>query len=348
MQSGLGKYRTIHLKRDQTTAICGSTNMPRGTHYSHLTVILRTMKHYNMPVRDLALILLICLAWAGNYTAGAHGMQHFTPFLFMILRFIILLSLLAPFLRRPPPGQWPRLVAVCLFMGALHFSFLFFALGRSGDVSSIAIVQQTYIPMAVIMAILLLGERTGWRTLLATTIAFLGVLVIGFDPMVLGQLDVLVITLISALFQALGSIYQRGIKGVSVLSFQAWTAVIALPVMITASMVTEQNQFDIVRTAELTDWLSIFYSALIASIVGHGLFFQLVQRHPVTAVMPYLQLTPVFGVVFGILIWGDRPGWRLYIGGVLVILGILIITLRARKKTLVVAPADNETEQQEP
>jgi len=300
-----------------------------------------------MPARDLALILLVCLAWAGNYTAGARGMQHFSPYLFMIFRFIILLALLAPFLRRPPAGQWPRLIAVCLFMGALHFSFLFFALGRSGDVSSIAIVQQTYIPMAVIMAILLLGERTGWRTLLATTIAFMGVLVIGFDPMVLGQLDVLVITLISALFQALGSIYQRGIKGVSVLSFQAWTAVIALPVMITASMVTEQNQFDIVRTAELTDWLSIFYSALIASIVGHGLFFQLVQRHPVTAVMPYLQLTPVFGVVFGILIWGDRPGWRLYIGGVLVILGILIITLRARKKTMVVVPADNETEQLE-
>jgi O-acetylserine/cysteine efflux transporter len=305
------------------------------------------MNHYRMPVRDLALILLVCLAWAGNYTAGAHGMQHFTPFLFMILRFIILLSLLAPFLRRPPPGQWPRLIAVCLFMGALHFSFLFFALGRSGDVSSIAIVQQTYIPMAVIMAILLLGERTGWRTLVATLIAFIGVLVIGFDPMVLGQLDVLVITLISALFQALGSIYQRGIKGVGVLSYQAWTAVIALPVMITASMVTEQNQFDIVRTAELADWLSVFYSALIASIVGHGLFFQLVQRHPVSAVMPYLQLTPVFGVIFGILIWGDRPGWRLYIGGVLVILGILIITLRARKKTMAVAPADNETEQQE-
>lgn len=294
-----------------------------------------------MPVRDLALILLICLAWAGNFTAGARGMQHFSPFLFMIFRFIILLSLLAPFLRRPPPGQWPRLIAVCLFMGVLHFTFLFIALDRSADVSSIAIVQQIYIPMAVIMAILLLGERTGWRTLAATAIAFIGVLVIGFDPLVLGQLDVLLIILISALFQALGSIYQRGIKGVGVLSFQAWTALIALPVMMMASLLTEQNQFEIVRSAEFGDWLSICYSALIASIVGHGLFFHVVQRHPVSAVMPYLQLTPVFGVIIGILIWGDRPGWRLYTGGVAVILGILIITLRARKKITVATPADH-------
>ena len=153
------------------------------------------MTHYTMPVRDLALLLLICLAWAGNLIAGARGMQHFTPFVFMALRFTLLLLLLAPFLRLPPPGQWPRLVAVCLFMGALHFTALFMALGRSEDVSSVAIVLQTYIPMAVILAIFLLGERTGWRTLAATFVAFVGVLVIGFDPMVLNQLDVLFITL---------------------------------------------------------------------------------------------------------------------------------------------------------
>jgi O-acetylserine/cysteine efflux transporter len=219
-------------------------------------------------------------------------------------------------------------------MGALHFTTLFVALDRSEDVSSIAIVQQTYIPMAVIMAILLLGERTGWRTLVATLVAFIGVLVIGFDPMVMSQLDVLFITLMSALFQALGSIYQRGIKGVGVLNFQAWTAVIALPVMITASLITEQNQLEMIFTAELADWSTVLYSVLIASIVGHGLFFQLVQRHPVSAVMPYLQLTPVFAVLFGILLWGDRPGWRLYLGGAAVMLGILIITLRARKKSI--------------
>ena len=292
------------------------------------------MTHYTMPVRDVGLIVLICLAWAGNLIAGARGMQHFTPFLFMALRFTFLLLLLAPFLRLPPSGQWPRLISVCLLMGALHFTTLFTALGRSEDVSSVAIVLQTYIPMAVIMAILLFGEKTGWRTLLATLVAFAGVLVIGFDPMVLNQLDVLFITLASALFQALGSIFQRGIKGIGVLNYQAWTAVIALPVMIAASAITEQHQLEIMSSAELADWSSIFYSVLIASIVGHGLFFHLVQRHPVSAVMPYLQLTPIFAVLFGIVLWGDRPGWRLFIGGAAILAGISIITLRARKKSI--------------
>jgi len=87
-------------------------------------------------------------------------------------------------------------------------------------------------------------------------------------------------------------------------------------------------------SAELADWSSIFYSVLIASIVGHGLFFHLVQRHPVSAVMPYLQLTPIFAVLFGVVLWGDRPGWRLFIGGTAILAGISIITLRARKKSI--------------
>ena len=104
--------------------------------------------------------------------------------------------------------------------------------------------------------------------------------------------------------------------------------------LLTASALTEQGQIETIRTAGWEHWGSIVYSALMASIVGHGLFFYLVQRHPVSSVMPYLQITPVIAVVFGILAWGDQPGWRLLIGGGLVILGILFITLRARGKVL--------------
>ncbi len=293
-----------------------------------------------MPVRDLTLILVICVVWAGNFIAGAQGMKHFSPFLFMILRFLVVLLIVVPFLRRPPAGQWGRLLAVCLFMGGFHFTLMFWALSRSDDISSVAIVQQTYIPMAVLLAMLLMAERVGWKTLAATGVAFVGVLIVGLDPIVLGQTDVLLITLASALFQALGSIYQRGIRGVSVLSFQGWTAVIALPMLLAATLLVEDKQFEVIRTAEWEHWASVAYSAVMASLIGHGLFFYLVQRNPVTTVMPYLQLTPVLAVIFGVLIWGDRPGWRLLIGGSLVILGILFITLRARDKTRLASVQD--------
>ena len=285
-----------------------------------------------MPLKHLLLVVLVCLAWSFNFTAGAAGMEHFSPLMYMILRFSLIIALLFPVLRKPPPGQWTRLVAVSLLIGALHFTTLFWALGRSGDVSSVALIQHSYIPMAVILAVWLLGERIGWRTSLATILAFCGVLFIGFDPLVLSQLDVLFIALVSALFQALGSIYMRGLKGLTVFNFQAWTAVFSLPVLAGLSLLLEQYHWEMIRTAEPIHWASVAYSALVASLVGHGLFYYLVQRHPVTAVMPYLLMAPVFAVLFGVSVWGDRPGWRLFLGGFMILAGIFIISIRARQK----------------
>ncbi len=294
-----------------------------------------------MPIRDLILILLVCLAWAFNFVAASQGMLHFSPFVFMVLRFLVVLLVLLPFLRMPPPGQWPRMVFVCLCIGALHFSIMFWALSLSQDVSSIAITQQTYIPMAVILAMLILGEKVGWRSMMAIAIAFTGVVILSFDPLMLSQLDVLGIALISALFQALGSVYMRGISGIGVFNFQAWTAVISLPVLLMASLMLENGQWQMVKDANWLDWSTVIYSALVASIVGHGAFFVLVQRHPVSAVMPYMLLTPLAAVIFGVLVWGDRPGWRLIFGGALVLSGILVVTLRARQRALVSShPAD--------
>jgi O-acetylserine/cysteine efflux transporter len=285
-----------------------------------------------MPVRDLVLILVVCFAWAFNFIAIARGMQQFSPFVFTVLRFAILLTLLLPFLKLPPRDQWWRLVLVCLSIGALHFSTLFWALGVSEDVSSIAITQQTYVPMTVILAMLILGERVGWRSLAAIAVSFSGVLLLSFDPLMLTQWNVLGIALLSALFQAVGSVYMRGIRGIGVFSFQAWTAAISLPVLLLATLLFDTGQVRTVATAGWLDWGSVLYSTLIASIVGHGLFFFLVQRHPVSAIMPYMLLTPVLAVVFGVLVWGDRPGWRLLAGGALVLAGILAITLRALRR----------------
>ena len=117
-----------------------------------------------MPPRDLLLALLICLAWAGNFLMSALALRELPPLLFTALRLVLLGLLLAPFLRRPGPGQWPRLAAIALCTGVLHFGLSFWALKLAGDLSSPAIVMQSYVPMSVLLAWALLGERFAWRT----------------------------------------------------------------------------------------------------------------------------------------------------------------------------------------
>lgn len=285
-----------------------------------------------MPLRDLSLIVLVCLIWGFNFIAAAQGMQHFSPLVFMVLRFLAVLVVMLPFLRLPPVGQWGRLAFVCLAIGAVHFTTFFWAISLSKDLTSIAIVQQTYIPISVLLAMSFLGEQVGWRTLVAISVSFTGLVVLSFDPLIFSQLDVLLIALFAAAAQALGSVFMRGIKGVGALNFQAWTALLSLPVLIIASLSLESGQLEAIQTASWLDWASVSYSGLISSIVGYGLLFLLVQRHPVSTVMPYMLLMPLFAILFGILIWGDRPGLKLLIGGSLVLAGILFISLRQSVK----------------
>ena len=285
-----------------------------------------------MPARDLTIMMTICFVWALNILAGAIGMTHFSPLVFLSLRFALLLTLTWPFLRWPPKGQMLRVIAAALAFGVFHFCFMFWALKRAGDVSSVAIVQQTYIPIAVILAVAFLGEKVGWRTLLAIGVAFFGVLILGFDPHILAHPWALLLALASAFFQALGSMYIRGINGVSAMGFQAWTAVVSIPVLVVLSLLFETGQLEAIQSAGWIHFGSIAFSAIGASIVGHGLFYYMAQRHPISAIMPYMLVMPLMGVGVGIVFWGDNPGWRLLLGGAFILMGVFIITLRTRRK----------------
>lgn len=282
--------------------------------------------------RDLALVLVICLAWSGNFLTSAFALREIPPFLFTAVRLSILALVLVWFVKPPPQGQWPRMVAVAMFNGVLHFGLSFWALHLAGDLASPAIAMQSYVPMAAVLAWFLLGERFGWRTGLAIAISFAGVLVLGFDPIVLDAPMSLVLMLISALFLAIGTVVMKRLSGVDMFSQQGWTAILSVLPLLVLSAVFEPGGFAGLRDATWIGWGGALYSAVFASMLGHGLYYVLVQRHPVAQVTPWLLLAPMGAIVLGMLFWGDRPGPRLWIGGAMVLGGVLIIALRAMAK----------------
>ena len=284
-----------------------------------------------MPISHFLLLGFICLTWAGNFLAAAWVVNQMEPLSFTVMRFLLVLALLLPLLRPPARDQWLRLLLTCWTMGGIHFALLFVALGRSTDVSSIALLMQIYIPLSTLLAVLFLGERIGWRTSSGILIAFAGVLVMNLDPLVLAQLDVVALVLLSALSLAIGTMLMRRVEGIRVLNFQAWNALLSLPLLVGLTWALGQPtlpEMDILSRPSV--WGAIAYSAIGASILGHGGFYWLIQRHEVNTVTPYLLLVPVLAVLLGVLVWGDRPGPRLLIGGGMVLAGVLWITLRMR------------------
>jgi O-acetylserine/cysteine efflux transporter len=278
--------------------------------------------------RDYALVALICLAWAGNFLTSKLALREFPPFEFTALRLLLLAVLLSPLLKRPSPGQWPLLLAVALCNGALHFGLSFWSLKLSATLASPAILLQSYVPMAALLAWWLRGERFHWRTGAAIALSFFGVLVLGFDPVVLHSPQALLLMLVSAFFLALGTVLMRGLIGLDMFSQQGWIALIGLLPLCVVSAAFEPGARAALTQASWVAWGGVVYSAIVASLIGHGLYYHLLQRHPVASITPFLLVTPVLATGLGIVVLGDQPGPRLWLGGAMVLGGVLIIGLR--------------------
>ena len=205
-----------------------------------------------MKPGDLLLALLANTAWAFNFVAGKAGVEHFQPFLFTALRFGLLLLVLLPLLRWIP-GRMGRIFGIGLVQGVLHFGFIFAGLKASGDISSVAIAAQLYVPFSALLALILLGEKLSRRHWLGIASAFAGVLAIGFDPIVFHHLDALLLITAGALAMAVATIQMRQLRGVSVFVLQGWIAVCATPTLALLSLLFERNQWQTLQTATWLD-----------------------------------------------------------------------------------------------
>lgn len=285
-----------------------------------------------MPVAHVLLALVANAAWAFNFIAGKAGVAHFQPLTFTALRFSILLLLLLPWLRTA--GASGRLFEVAGLMGIVHFGLTFGGLGVAADVSSVAIASQLYVPMSALLGVWLLGERLDARRIAGIAIAFGGVMLIGFDPVVFQRPLALLMIAVASLVLAWCSVRMRGMPNVGVFTMQAWTALAAVLGLWPLALLAEGDPRPALASADVLQWAAPTYSAIGSSLVGHGIVYWLLQRHAVSRVTPLMLLAPVLAIIFGVLLWGDQPSWKLLLGGALTLAGVAVINVRGARRAL--------------
>jgi O-acetylserine/cysteine efflux transporter len=277
--------------------------------------------------RDLAFLLLINLIWGFNIVASKVGVSEIPPVLFTGLRFLVLSVVLAPVLR-VLPQQMPMLIVAALLTGALHFGLMFYGLSLADDVSTVAIATQLGVPFATLLSVWLLRERIGWRRKLGIALSFVGILIIGFDPRVVGYLDGLALVVLSTFVGSLGLILIKQLRDVRAMQLQAWIATLSWPVLFLLSALLESGQLVAMRSASWQGWGAVLFTSLAASLVGHSGLYYLIRRYPVTTVSPLTVLAPVFGIFFGVTLLDDHLTVRMLIGGAVTLAGVVIVARR--------------------
>ncbi len=280
---------------------------------------------------DIALVLLVNLAWGFNFVAAKVAVNDLPPMLLTGMRFCILGLMLAPLIPRIPRDQLAPVLLVTLFAGILHFGLLFIGLERVDDVSSAAVAIQLNIPFVTILSVLILKETIRWRRIAGIVLAFAGVFVIGFDPRVFGYVEGLLLCVSAAFAMAVAMIIMRRMKGVGVFTLQAWMGLVTGPSMLALSLVFETGQVAAIENATWIGWGGLAFTIIGSSLIGHAGNFRLLQRYPVTLTAPMMLLAPVLGIFFGVTILGDEFTTRMIVGSAMTLAGVGIIMLREKK-----------------
>lgn len=284
-----------------------------------------------MRTSHMALLLLVSLVGGANFLAVKFTVTEIPPVFASALRFVISGVILIPFLK-VQPGRMRQLIFTALNMGALNFTLIYIGFSRAGDVSTVAIVSQAAVPFSTILAVVLLKERVGLWRISAISISLAGIVLLGFDPRVFEYVDALLFIIAGVAAFSFGTIQMRQLGNVPPLVFMAWLSLFAAVTQLALSFVIESGQIERTLAASSQALGALFYTGVISTAFAHAAFFYILQRNPVSRVMPFTILAPVFAVILSIILLGEVMSDRVLAGGLLAFAGVLVITFRNKQE----------------
>lgn len=283
-----------------------------------------------LTARDILIACVMNIMWGLNLIAVKMGVDLVSPLTAAWLRQAMVLAICLPALKIIP-GKMRELVLLGVLSGALFYIFVNLSLAVSDNVSALAIAGQLGVPFSLIMAILFLGEKIHGPRMIGIGLAFGGVVMLVFDPAAAHEQMGMALTAASCLIWAFCSLIQRRLIGTPVLTIYAWVGLMGTTILFPIALYFEPESFSGVADIPLSTFGWILFSALGSTVVGQGAMSFLLQRHPVSSVIPLSLVSPVIAVVASSLYFGTKLTSHMIIGGVIVMIGVAIVTIRTAK-----------------
>ena len=297
-----------------------------------------------MTRKDGLLALLVVVVWGLNFVVIKMGLHNMPPLMLAGLRFMLVAFPALLFVSRPAiPLR--LLLGYGLTISFGQFAFLFCAIGLGMPAGLASLVLQAQAFFTIILGAFVFGERLQGKQLAGISLAVFGVLVL-IEGSLNGQHVALLgfmLTLAAGLSWACGNIFNKLIMQHEtrppVLSLVVWSALIPIVPFMAASFILDGPQAMLKSLVEidLTTILSLIYLALVASIIGYGIWGSLLGRYETWRVAPLSLLVPVVGLASAALLLDETLSALQLCGAGLIMAGLYInvFGLRVRRATRV-------------
>lgn len=290
-----------------------------------------------MSPRHSLLAVLVALVWGLNFVVIDAGLQDVPPLLFLAFRFVLVAFPLV--LLVPRPGPWKDVIVIGAFMSLGQFSLLYVALDLGMPAGLASLVLQAQVMFTVVIAAVALGERSTTQQVVGVGVGTVGLLVVALAHGLRAPVLPLLVTIGAALSWAIGNVAARRARMASGLGLVAWSAlVVPLPALALSLVVDGPAEVgDAIAGLGWTAVLSTAYTVVFASLFGYVVWNGLLARYPAGAVVPFILLVPVVGILAAWLVQDEVPTALETAGGLVMLSGVAIASVRLRRREVVPA-----------
>ena len=249
------------------------------------------------------------------------------PILMASLRMGLVLLILIPFwrFRTPDKKYFSALLAFSISMGVMVYVFMNLSLYYSSIISPIILGSQLAIPFGILASALILRENISSKKWFFIFTAFVGILIIFFDPNLTNNFLGLFFASLMALFFGLAQVYSRQLKDLDTSLLNSSVALFGFVILLFISYLIEGETILNIKLINLDSWILIFYQAVIVSLCAHLLMFYLYKFYTVGKIFPFYSLFPIFGIIMSFLIFGEVPTVLFLVGGLIVISSVFLL-----------------------
>ena len=283
--------------------------------------------------------LVLCLIWGSTWLFIKIGLNDLPPLTFAGIRFVIAVIILLAIIwaRRVSfpanRAEWWLLVLTGILSFSLNYGLIFW--GEQFVSSGLAALLQATIPVfgLVIAHFYLPQERMTPMRIAGVVLGVSGVGVVFSNQLSVAGGKAFagsVAMVLSSFFVAYSNVLIKAratkLDPAMIAAAQMFFGLIPL---LAIGLAWEGSPLQFRWTVRAV--ISLFYLAIVGSVVAFLLYYWLMKNMDVTKTMLIALVTPVVAVALGMIILGERLSWRTLIGGLMIMCGIgLIVATRAR------------------
>ena len=285
--------------------------------------------------------LVLCVIWGSTWLFIKLGLDDLPPLTFAGIRFVVASAILFAIIRArhvPWPRDrrdWALLALTGILSFSLNYGLIFW--GEQYISSGLAALLQATIPVfgLVIAHFYLPGERMTPAKVAGVVLGVCGVGVVFSNQLAVAGGRAFagsVAMVFSSFFVAYSNVLikARAAK-LDPAIIAAGQMFFGLVPLLLIGIPLEGNPLHFRWTTMAV--VSLFYLALIGSVVAFLLYYWLMRNMDVTKTMLIALVTPVVAVILGMIVLKEELGWRTLAGGLMIMGGIGLIVLARAKRS---------------